>query len=66
MSEINRIVDPKRQMTCHEVIKLVEEKFTSTNSAITPPEERDCDSCIHDGDCYETVLHCKGYSRAAQ
>ena len=38
----------------------------SHNSAITPPEERDCDTCAYDGDCYVTVLRCKGYHQAAQ
>lgn len=23
----------------------------------------DCDSCIHDGECYTTMLKCKGYKR---
>ena len=26
------------------------------------PEERDCDTCKHDGQCYVTMLKCKGYS----
>lgn len=38
----------------------------TNNSAITPPEERDCDTCANDGECYVTVLKCKGYVRAAQ
>ena len=40
----------------------LKEKFASTNRAITPPEERDCDTCKHDGQCYVTMLKCKGYS----
>lgn len=43
--------------------KIVEE---FVNSAITPPEERDCDTCANDGECYVTMLQCKGYVRAAQ
>ena len=38
----------------------------SHNSAITPPLERDCDTCENDGGCFEPVLRCKGYIRAAQ
>jgi len=30
----------------------------------TPPNERDCESCKNDGDCYITVLKCKGYSKS--
>ena len=29
-------------------------------------EERDCDTCANDGECYVTMLKCKGYVRAAQ
>lgn len=35
-AEIKRIVDPTRRLSVHEVIKLVEEKFTSTNKTSTP------------------------------
>jgi hypothetical protein len=38
----------------------------SDNSAITPPENRDCDTCANDGLCYVTRLKCRGYMRAAQ
>jgi hypothetical protein len=37
-----------------------------TTRAITPPEQRDCDTCANDGECYVTMLQCKGYVRAAQ
>lgn len=46
--------------------KAAEERFTSHNSAITPPEDRDCDTCANDGLCYVTRLKCRGYMRAAQ
>jgi hypothetical protein len=41
------------------------EKLTASNTQITPPDERDCDTCVHDGECMVTVLKCKGYLRAA-
>lgn len=46
--------------------KLLESQPTAPNSAITPPEHRDCDTCANDGECYVTMLYCKGYARAAQ
>jgi len=46
--------------------KLKESQPTAPNSAITPPEHRDCDTCANDGECYVTMLYCKGYARAAQ
>lgn len=33
---------------------------------VTPPDERDCDTCQHDGECLVTMLKCKGYLRAEQ
>ena len=39
---------------------------TSTNNAITQQDKRDCDTCNHDGECYVTMLQCKGYVRAVQ
>lgn len=37
----------------------------ASNTQITPPDERDCDTCKHDGECLVTMIKCKGYSRAA-
>jgi hypothetical protein len=36
----------------------------SISSVITSPEERDCDTCANDGECYVTQLKCRGYMRA--
>jgi hypothetical protein len=32
-------------------------------SVVIPPEYRDCDTCKNDGDCYVTMLRCKGYEK---
>jgi len=32
----------------------------------TPTEDRDCDTCENDGECFVTMLKCKGYVRATQ
>jgi len=68
------ITDNGKTLTTTEKVSLLiavnadikETQTASTNSAITPPEERDCDTCANDGDCYVTMLQCKGYRRAAQ
>ena len=36
-----------------------------TTAAATPlpPENRDCDACTNDGECYVTMLKCKGFKK---
>lgn len=29
---------------------------------VAPVNERDCDTCQHDGGCYDPVIKCKGYA----
>jgi hypothetical protein len=38
-------------------------KDCASKLANPPPENRDCDSCVNDGECYVTILKCKGYVR---
>jgi hypothetical protein len=58
--EIRRVVDKSNCLSVHEVIKLVEEKFTSTNSKSVPC----CDVCGRplrsDGDCASRIAHLYG------
>jgi hypothetical protein len=40
--------------------KWIEDKFNALPSIEN--ERRDCDTCVHDGDCYTVMLKCKGHN----
>ena len=71
LSHFQNVADSFQCRECYDAIEtiraaLAEGQKPSHNSAITPPEERDCDTCANDGLCYVTRLKCRGYMRAAQ
>jgi hypothetical protein len=64
--------DDWQSMAVREAYEFIERKILivseqrTNNNAVTPPKDRDCDTCENDGDCFVTMLKCKGYVRATQ
>jgi len=58
--------EPSAITDAWEILKTAILSQQTNNNAITPPDKRDCDTCQLDGECYVTMLQCKGYRRAAQ
>jgi len=64
MTELRKIFEAQypdrvKSLDC-EYIEWLESKLSPKIALL--PKVGDCDTCQHDGECYETVIVCKGYA----
>jgi hypothetical protein len=47
-------------------VELIDNYCKKMCKSEVPTEKRDCDTCINDGECFVTMLQCKGYKQSSQ